>query len=1012
MTQRQTLLALAAMTSLSATPVLALSLYWDGTNTTPDADGGAGTWDTATTLNWDTAATAGSDAVWPATGTDNDAVFAGAGGAVTIPTNGVVANDLSFQSTGYTVSGDPLTLNAATNNITVAGGVTAAISVPVTATAGNVNVVGTGTLDLSGAYAGSARNFTVSSATVNLSSPTFAIKKFIVGAIIGTTTPATLNLNGGTVTTSGDYVGIGDGISATLNVQGGNLTLGAATTALFLGTNTNTVGTLNITSGSVNVNSGPLNVGTGYNGAQTTASTGILTISGTGAYNHNSGSQVKLTNSANQTGTVNLLAGGTFSINGQAITKGLGTATFNFDGGTLRSLVSTANYFTGGLNPVVNAGGANVDTNGFNGTISTNLTAGTGNGGLTKKGAGFLGLAGVNTYTGNTVIQGGQLIANALTAIPAPAKVSVASGAGYGTRLGLVSEADFLSLAGAAAFAPGSYAAFDTGSGNQVLTTNIATATNLGTAIGLAKVGANTLTVDLSAQTFTGDIAVNGGPLTLDTAGTRSYGGAITGNQTLNVQGTGGLTLTGTSSIGQFNKFGGSTFTSAGTMTVANGQNFYAHEGTFRQTGGVVNSGAYVVIGRTAGLTAEYVINEGVLNASGVTGTSRNTVLAEQGSTGILTINGGLVNALNSATGGAAGNSVYGIRMAGTVADTATLNLNGGTLVLSRTTGVGTSTFNFNGGTLKANNSFTDFMWGLTRANVRNGGAVIDTNGSNVTIAQALRHSEIPGDAATDGGLVKRGDGALDLASSENDYTGDTTVVGGSLVMHSPTLADGSDVTIGSGAFLDLETGVTDTIRTLVINGQPAAVGTWGGSGSSGADHVSDAILGDGLLLVTQLAAVSDYDAWATGKGLTGGNAASTADPDQDGVSNLLEFALDGDPLSASDKGKQVVQIQDVSAPAGKELTLVVAVRDGATFTAGSGNSQTATVDGVVYRIEGSLGLASFDSPVSHVSVSDDAGIDMPYLGGTDWEYHTFKLNASEGLPSKGFLRVSVQPAP
>ena len=34
--------------------------FWDGTDSTPDADGGAGVWD-PTTTNWDTLATGGAD---------------------------------------------------------------------------------------------------------------------------------------------------------------------------------------------------------------------------------------------------------------------------------------------------------------------------------------------------------------------------------------------------------------------------------------------------------------------------------------------------------------------------------------------------------------------------------------------------------------------------------------------------------------------------------------------------------------------------------------------------------------------------------------------------------------------------------------------------------------------------------------------------------------------------------------------------------------------------------------
>lgn len=579
MTCRQTLLALAAGTSFHATPAFAISHYWDGTDATADADGGSGIWETAITTNWDSAATAGTPIAWPGTGTDNDAVFAGAAGTVTIAAAGVTANDLAFQTTDYTVTGGVLTLNNTGNNtISIQSGLTASISAPITAAAGAVTIAGPGTLNLSGAYSGSGRNFALTSATLNLSSPTFVARKFIVGVGVGST-PATLNATTGEISASGDYAGIGDGINGTLNVQGATLTLSPS--ALFLGTGSGVMGVLDISSGSVTLNAGPLQIGSGYNGTQTTNSTGILSISGTGTYSHNSGSPVKLTNVVDQTGTVNLLTGGTFNINGQAITKGGGNATFNFDGGTLRSTAGSGNYFTGGLNPVINAGGANIDTNGFNATISTNLIAGTGTGGLVKKGNGFLGLGGANTFSGDVLVQGGQLIANAVSAIPHPEKVQVSTGAGYGVRLTgtTLTEAEVSSLMDAADFSSGTFFAVDTGGGNTTLTTNAGTLTNQGNAIGLAKVGGNSLILDLAGQTFTGGIFVAGGPLVLDTTGSKTYPGTITGNQTLNIQGAGNLTLTGIANIGQFNKFGTGIFTVAdGALNVAANQNFFVHD--------------------------------------------------------------------------------------------------------------------------------------------------------------------------------------------------------------------------------------------------------------------------------------------------------------------------------------------------------------------------------------------------------------------------------------------------
>jgi hypothetical protein len=161
------------------------------------------------------------------------------------------------------------------------------------------------------------------------------------------------------------------------------------------------------------------------------------------------------------------------------------------------------------------------------------------------------------------------------------------------------------------------------------------------------------------------------------------------------------------------------------------------------------------------------------------------------------------------------------------------------------------------------------------------------------------------------------------------------------------------------------------------------------------------------------------YATWATAAGLDGtpGKENGKADdPDGDGRNNNYEFAFNGDPLDGSDNGMVAGLVQDASAPAGNELTLVVAVRDGVTFT-GSGTpvvqSNTTPVDGLTYTIEGSLDLAIFPgSDVSHVggpSATAPVATGLPDVTGTAWKYHTFKLDASEGLGSKGFLRAKVE---
>ena len=120
-----------------------------------------------------------------------------------------------------------------------------------------------------------------------------------------------------------------------------------------------------------------------------------------------------------------------------------------------------------------------------------------------------------------------------------------------------------------------------------------------------------------------------------------------------------------------------------------------------------------------------------------------------------------------------------------------TYNLNGGTLstaLLSK--GSGTGIFNFNGGTLRATGALTLGGGNVTTAQVRDGGAVIDSNGLDVIISQGILHSDIGGDNATDGGLTKTGTGSLTLSGS-NSYTGTTTVSQGTLLLNGSTASAG-----------------------------------------------------------------------------------------------------------------------------------------------------------------------------------------------------------------------------
>ncbi len=126
---------------LAPLTIFAADRYWDGTDTTADADGGDGTWDNAT-LNWDDAASGGAPFAWSNVPADT-ASFGGVAGTVSLGT-AIEAAGLTFTTTGYTISGNILTLSGAPV-LSAASGITATLTSSL-ASAVNVGVSGGGTI--------------------------------------------------------------------------------------------------------------------------------------------------------------------------------------------------------------------------------------------------------------------------------------------------------------------------------------------------------------------------------------------------------------------------------------------------------------------------------------------------------------------------------------------------------------------------------------------------------------------------------------------------------------------------------------------------------------------------------------------------------------------------------------------------------------------------------------------------------------------------------------------------
>ena len=71
--------------------------------------------------------------------------------------------------------------------------------------------------------------------------------------------------------------------------------------------------------------------------------------------------------------------------------------------------------------------------------------------------------------------------------------------------------------------------------------------------------------------------------------------------------------------------------------------------------------------------------------------------------------------------------------------------------------------------------------------------------------------------------------------------------------------------------------------------------------------------------------------------------------------------------------------------------------------------SPTASQDGISYTIEGSLTLGGFATAVNVVPtpVTIDGSTPLP-AAGAGYEYRSFSLSGSNGLPGTGFLRAKV----
>ncbi|MBK1881081.1 autotransporter-associated beta strand repeat-containing protein [Luteolibacter pohnpeiensis] len=281
----------------------------------------------------------------------------------------------------------------------------------------------------------------------------------------------------------------------------------------------------------------------------------------------------------------------------------------------------------------------------------------------------------------------------------------------------------------------------------------------------------------------------------------------ISGNSVLNKAGgnsnddalvIGEQTDTLPSGLGTLNQTGGSIICTP-QIWIGQGTGGGGVAGTYNISGGTLDIQNWLAVGREGAM--------GVINMTGGTITrtgNGSTVLGTGGGTGTINQSGGVYNNITSQTWlGEGGTAVWNLsgtgeanfnilRLGQNGTSNGTFNLDGGKVATYRVEkdAAATGSFFFNGGTLTARENAPAFMTGLTTASIKSGGAIIDTNNYNVTIAQPLLDGDTSGTGDT---LTKLGQGILRLTGA-NTFNGNITVSDGDMIAGAPSAMPGWDV--------------------------------------------------------------------------------------------------------------------------------------------------------------------------------------------------------------------------
>ena len=490
---------------------------------------------------------------------------------------------------------------------------------------------------------------------------------------------------------------------------------------------------------------------------------GNVPTNGTAVFdgNHNVATVNDLANNAVLAGITFATTADAFSLSGNSI---------NLQGDVL-NLSPNAQTIT--LPLVLEGNGGTRTFNASNGTLIVNGLISETNGVFTlvKAGTNRLVLAGLNTYSGGTVLNAGTLGIGI-------SSIGSTGALGIGTLV--IHAGGLLATNGAQTFnnAVGVVGDFSVG-GNQTLT--FAGALDLSNAT-------RTLTINNTANTF--------------------IAGAVS-NGALTKAGNGLLTVTGTLA------YNGSTTINGGTLQLGNGGN----TGTINNNAAVTNSGV-LAFDRSDDLTFGNLIT----GPGNVVQNGTNVVTLSNGSSsysGTTIINGGVLSVGLLSDGGAA--SPIGAASS----PASNLVLNGGAL---RYAGSGVSvdrlfTVGDNGGTLSAYSAALNFTntgaLGMSGTNSR----TLVLTGSGTGLLAASLGDPTSGQTA----LLKSGSGAWVL-SNTNPFSGTTTISGGTLLLAGALAVQNSTVNSLNNGGLVFSNSSAFTLGGLTGAGNLGLTNTAGGS--------------------------------------------------------------------------------------------------------------------------------------------------------------------------------------